>query len=104
MNWYYQTLNPEAGEALAEVKKSNVAVLPILVPAASDGIRNALAVQVSESVSAIMELNNRLAGTKTPDEVTRLVRRREATDRRIDQLVYELYGLTDAEVAIVEPT
>jgi len=25
-----------------------------------------------------------------------------ATDRRIDQLVYELYGLTDEEIAIVE--
>jgi hypothetical protein len=24
----------------------------------------------------------------------------EATDRRIDQLVYELYGLTDEEIAI----
>ena len=26
----------------------------------------------------------------------------EATDREIDALVYELYGLTDEEVAIVE--
>jgi len=25
-----------------------------------------------------------------------------ATDRQIDQLVYELYGLTDAEIRIVE--
>lgn len=26
----------------------------------------------------------------------------DATDRQIDQLVYELYGLTDAEIRIVE--
>ena len=26
----------------------------------------------------------------------------DATDRRIDRLVYELYGLTDKEIAIVE--
>ena len=26
----------------------------------------------------------------------------EATDRDIDRLVYQLYGLTDAEIAIVE--
>jgi hypothetical protein len=25
-----------------------------------------------------------------------------ATDREIDQLVYELYGLTDKEIALVE--
>jgi type I restriction-modification system DNA methylase subunit len=29
LNWYYQSLNPEAGEALAEVKRTNVAALPI---------------------------------------------------------------------------
>jgi len=26
----------------------------------------------------------------------------DATDRQIDQLVYQLYGLTDAEIALVE--
>lgn len=26
----------------------------------------------------------------------------DATDRRIDQLVYHVYGLTDAEIAVVE--
>jgi len=29
-------------------------------------------------------------------------RRIEATDREIDRLVYELYGLTDEEIALVE--
>lgn len=29
LNWYYHTLNPEVGEALAEVKRTNVARLPI---------------------------------------------------------------------------
>lgn len=29
LNWYYHTLNPEVGEALAEVKRANVAQLPI---------------------------------------------------------------------------
>ncbi len=32
----------------------------------------------------------------------RYQRQIDATDRRIDQLVYELYGLTDEEIAIVE--
>ncbi|HEY7307895.1 MAG TPA: hypothetical protein VH643_00910 [Gemmataceae bacterium] len=31
-----------------------------------------------------------------------LKRQIDATDRQIDQLVYELYGLTDAEIKIVE--
>jgi len=33
---------------------------------------------------------------------TRTEREVEPTDRQIDQLVYELYGLTDDEIKIVE--
>jgi hypothetical protein len=38
----------------------------------------------------------------TPHEQTALERRIEATDRQMDALVYELYGLTEEEIAIVE--
>ncbi|MBN2466344.1 hypothetical protein JXD38_12060 [candidate division WOR-3 bacterium] len=33
---------------------------------------------------------------------TQFLRQIAATDKAIDQLVYELYGLTDKEIAIVE--
>ena len=33
---------------------------------------------------------------------TSIQRQIDATDRQIDQLVYELYGLTDDEIRIVE--
>ena len=38
----------------------------------------------------------------TPHEQTVLQRQIEATDRQIDALVYELYGLTEEEIKIVE--
>ena len=38
----------------------------------------------------------------TQSKKTRLQREIEATDRQIDQLVYELYGLTEEEIKIVE--
>ncbi len=38
----------------------------------------------------------------TPQERTVLERQIAATDRQIDQLVYQLYGLTDDEIQIVE--
>ena len=43
-----------------------------------------------------------LAAAKSPDEKTRLDRDLQATDAEIDRLVYDLYGLTAAEIAIVE--
>ena len=39
---------------------------------------------------------------KTPDAKTRLDRQIAATDNDIDQLVYDLYDLTDDEIRIVE--
>ena len=39
---------------------------------------------------------------KTTHERTTIERRIEATDREIDRLVYDLYGLTDEEIALVE--
>ena len=43
-----------------------------------------------------------LAAARTAHEKTALQRQIDATDREIDQLVYELYGLTDEEIKIVE--
>jgi hypothetical protein len=39
---------------------------------------------------------------KTPHERESLKRTTTATDNQIDALVYELYGLTEDEIAIVE--
>jgi hypothetical protein len=43
-----------------------------------------------------------LAAAKSPDEKTRLAREVKATDAEIARLVYDLYGLSAAEIAIVE--
>jgi hypothetical protein len=40
--------------------------------------------------------------TKTNQEKSLIQRQIESTDKQIDQLVYELYGLTDEEIKIVE--
>ena len=42
------------------------------------------------------------SAAKTADEKTILERQIDATERQIDRLVYELYGLTDEEIKIVE--
>ncbi len=40
--------------------------------------------------------------TKTPDEKNRIQRQIDTSDQQIDQMVYELYGLTEEEIQIVE--
>jgi type I restriction-modification system DNA methylase subunit len=53
-------------------------------------------------VTQMLDLHARLAAEGVPHEKAALQRRIEVTDRQIDQLVYELYGLTAAEIAVVE--
>jgi hypothetical protein len=50
----------------------------------------------------MLDLHKQLAMAKTPDDKTRLQRQIDATDQQIDNLVYDLYGLTDREIKIVE--
>ena len=53
-------------------------------------------------VDQMLSFNKRLPEAKTDHEKTSLQRQIEATDQQIDQLVYELYGLTEEEIRIVE--
>ena len=52
-------------------------------------------------VEQMLSLNKKLTSAKTDHEKTTLQRQIEATDRQIDKLVYELYGLTEEEIRIV---
>jgi hypothetical protein len=53
-------------------------------------------------VERMLALQKSLKSTVNPQEADRLMREVESTDRAIDALVYELYGLTEEEVRIVE--
>ncbi|MGA2698242.1 MAG: hypothetical protein ABSE74_01200 [Methanoregula sp.] len=53
-------------------------------------------------VTRMPDLNKRLQDARPGQEKTQLSRQIEATDAAIDTLVYELYGLTPEEIAIVE--
>ena len=58
--------------------------------------------EVRALLQQILDLHERLAAAKTPHEKTALQRQVEATDRQIGQLVYELYGLNEDGIRIVE--
>src|SRR5260370_41933908 len=53
-------------------------------------------------VDSMLGLHKQLAAAKSAAQKGILQRQIEATDRQIDQLVYQLYGLTDDEVALIE--
>ena len=53
-------------------------------------------------VESMLALHRQLAAARSPQEKELLQRQIAFTDREIDALVYELYGLTEEEIKIVE--
>jgi hypothetical protein len=74
-------------------------IRPIKVSDAADKSRHD---QMVELVEQMLSLHKQLPAAKTEHEKTVIQRQIEATDEQIDQLVYELYGLTEEQIKIVE--
>lgn len=88
--------------AFTKIRTNQLARLPVRTINFSDPADAALHDRVVAHVGQMLALNKQLAAARTPGDRTRLERLINAADRQIDRLVYELYGLTDAEVEIVE--
>jgi hypothetical protein len=58
--------------------------------------------QVVNLVAQMLALHQQAVTARTPQEQTALTRQIAATDTQIDCLVYDLYGLTQEEIKIVE--
>jgi type I restriction-modification system DNA methylase subunit/fido (protein-threonine AMPylation protein) len=58
--------------------------------------------QMVSLVERMLESHRRLAEAVAPADKERLQRQIDATDQEIDRLVYDLYGLTEDEIKIVE--
>ena len=86
VNFYYEFLNPEKGEALAEVKREHIVQLPI--PTATPEQQAKIIAKVDEILAS--KRNN-------PDADT------SGLEGEIDKLVYKLYGLTYDEILIIDP-
>ena len=50
----------------------------------------------------MLELHRRLPTARSPQEKEMLQREIESTDAAVDGRVYQLYGLTEEEIGIVE--
>ncbi len=97
MRFYYETSFPTL-----HVQRDELASLPIRTIDFSDHQDVARHDSMVKLVENMLDLHRRLAEAKTGHEKTLLSRQIEATDRQIDDLVYQLYGLTEEEIAIVE--
>ncbi len=76
--------------------------LPIRPINFSDPAEKAQHDKMVSLVERMLALHKSLKSAHNPQEADRLTREVESTDKAIDNLVYELYGLSEEEIGIVE--
>jgi len=103
LNWFYQNiLNPEKGEALAQVKRGHIAILPIKGLSFTNPHEKSQHDKMVNLVDQMLEAKKKLEQANTDKDKTFYEGKCSSLDRQIDNLVYELYGLTEEEIKIVE--
>lgn len=85
-----------------KIKGTYLKELPIAVPGISDGAQTCRHDALVELVDKMLMLAPKVRAETNEGKKRTLQNAVEATDREIDRLVYELYGLTEEEIALVE--
>src|SRR5437867_2343974 len=103
MSWYFlRRSNVAQRDDFPKIVLKETRSLPIRPIDHSDHADKFRHDQMVKLVEQMLQLHKRLSAAKTPQENTSLERQIAATDTQIDRLVYDLYGLTEAEIKIVE--
>ncbi|NLF50325.1 MAG: N-6 DNA methylase [Leptolinea sp.] len=88
--------------AFTKFRTNQLARLPIYTINSSNVHEEKLHDRLVSLVERMLELHRQLHTATLPQQKDLLQRQIDATDREIDTLVYELYGLTAEEIKIVE--
>jgi hypothetical protein len=103
MSWYFlHRSNIAQRDDFPKIVLKETRSLPIRPINFSDPMDKAHHDKMVALVEQMMTLHKQLSFAKTPDDKTRIQRQIDATDHQIDRLVYELYGLTEKEIQIIE--
>ena len=99
LNQFYAATYPEH-----RIKGAYLGELPVKVLHPDDKADKARHDKMVGLVETMLKLHKDVPKAKTPHEAEALQRQMAATDKQIDTFVYELYGLTEDEIRVVEQT
>jgi len=102
MDFAYTFINPEKGEALAQIKKQHVEQLPIRTIDFNNPSEKAIHDKLVSLVDRMLELHKKNNSFPPSAEREKIEREIAITDEKIDEIVYELYGITEEERRIID--
>jgi type I restriction-modification system DNA methylase subunit len=102
LNFYYVSFLKSTKKVFSEIQAHQVEQLPFPSLNGADATDDGRYNKIVDKVRAMLEAKRILTKAKTDKDKTYYENRCAALDRQIDQLVYDLYGLTEGEIEIVE--
>jgi len=102
LDWLVKRVNSRFSGDYYSFNKQYIEPLPIRRINFSDPSDKARHDRLVALVESMLELHKRLNVAKSQADRELYQRQIDATDKQIDSLVYELYGLTEEEIGIVE--
>jgi hypothetical protein len=102
IEFYWRTLFADFKGSFPQVTIFSLSQLPIRPVDLSSEFDKSRHDRMVKLVDSMLALHKQLASAKSEAQRGAIQRQIEATDAEIDRLVYDLYGLTKDEIAIVE--
>jgi hypothetical protein len=102
MRWYFPQVSASFRGGWRSANRQFLALLPIRVIDGNSTKDAAIHRQLVGLAGAVQTLHAELAAATSAGVTGALRRKIDATDAEIDRLVYDLYGLTGEEIAVVE--
>jgi len=100
--WFWLKHNSDFKSLFPKIKKTQIEAIPIvkIFPENKNAVKQYES--VISLVDKIIQLRQQLETTKLDTQIQQIQRTIDHTERKIDKLVYELYGLSEEEITIVE--
>lgn len=102
INWFYKVSFTNESNLTVNLSKTYLSHIPIVELDFKNEIDNNLHDDIVRFVDQMLTAKKQLQQAKTESDRNYLERKCETLDKQIDQLVYQLYGLTEEEIKIVE--
>lgn len=102
LDWYLRQISSPFRGGYWSYGKRFIEQLPIRPIDFTNAADKAAHDRMVKLVDTMLQLHPRLAAAKSAHDRDLIQRQIDATDQQIDALVYQLYGLTDEEIKIVE--
>ena len=102
LSWFYRITFTNASKLTVNLSKEYLSVLPIHSIDFKNPIEKKQHDDLVFLAERMLDLHTQLTTLSFDSEKEPIERQIKATDKKIDQLVYPLYGLTEEEIKIVE--